>query len=97
MADAALAALSQSTNWVEKRTADDVPYYFEPSSETVTWEKPDCLKSPEEMQSNSGPWAWVRQTDRQTDTGPPRDGEGRGGVEVGRFIESYHRSLLYAG
>lgn len=61
MADAALAALSQSTKWVEKRTADDVPYYFEPSSETVTWEKPDCLKSPEELQSNSGPWAWVRR------------------------------------
>eukprot|EP00752_Nemacystus_decipiens_P006696 g6019.t1 len=59
MSDAALAALSQSTKWVEKRTADDVPYYFEPSSETVTWEKPDCLKSPEELQSNSGPWAWV--------------------------------------
>lgn len=59
-ADAALAALSQSTKWVEKRTADDVPYFFEPSSETVTWEKPDCLKSPEELESNSGPWAWVR-------------------------------------
>ncbi|CAM9483599.1 unnamed protein product, partial [Ectocarpus sp. 8 AP-2014] len=59
MSDAAVAALSQSTNWIEKRTADDVPYYFEPSSETVTWEKPDCLKSPEELQSNSGPWAWV--------------------------------------
>ncbi|CAM9943985.1 unnamed protein product [Scytosiphon promiscuus] len=59
MSDTALAALSQSNLWVEKRTADDVPYYFEPSSETVTWEKPDCLKSPEELQSNSGPWAWV--------------------------------------
>lgn len=58
--DAQIAALAHSTKWIEKRTADDVPYYFEPSSETVTWEKPDCLKSPEELQTNSGPWAWVR-------------------------------------
>lgn len=57
--DAQLAALSRSNKWVEKHTADNVPYYFEPSSETVTWEKPDCLKSAAEIETNSGPWAWV--------------------------------------
>lgn len=54
-----MADLARSNRWVEKHTADGVPYYFEPSSETVTWEKPDCLKSAAELETNSGPWAWV--------------------------------------
>ena len=93
VADAALAALSQSTKWVEKRTADDVPYYFEPSSETVTWEKPDCLKSPEELQSNSGPWAWVRQGRGQETGEGEEEGGGRGSVK-GWDVSSFCRSFV---
>ena len=30
--------------WVEKRTADGVPYYFNEGSEAVTWDIPDELR-----------------------------------------------------
>jgi myosin heavy subunit len=46
-------------SWVEKLTADKVPYYFNTASETVSWDKPNCLKTAEEKQHDDGEWVWV--------------------------------------
>jgi Myosin N-terminal SH3-like domain len=59
MSSAATAALTSAANWLEKRTADGVPYYFNTATETCDWDKPDCLKSAEELDTGAGAWVWV--------------------------------------
>jgi Myosin N-terminal SH3-like domain len=59
MSSAASAALTSAANWLEKRTADGVPYYFNTATETCDWDKPDCLKSAEELDTGAGAWCWV--------------------------------------
>ena len=54
-----MARASGNTNWVEKVTIDGAHYYYNPSTEAVAWDKPDCLKSREEMETDSGEWVWV--------------------------------------
>jgi hypothetical protein len=48
-----------SATWMEKITADGVPYYYDSSNDAVSWEKPDALKSADELEKDSGEWAWV--------------------------------------
>ncbi len=55
----ALSQLSKSANWKEKYTADNTQYYWNASTETVSWDKPTCLMSDEEIDSTSGDWVWV--------------------------------------
>jgi myosin heavy subunit len=49
--------------WVEKFTADGVAYYYNTSSESVSWDKPDCLKTAEEKHQEEGEWVWVTHPD----------------------------------
>lgn len=46
-------------SWIEKMTADKVPYYYNTASESVSWDKPNCLKTAEEMKHDDGEWVWV--------------------------------------
>jgi myosin heavy subunit len=46
-------------SWVEKFTADKVPYYYNTVSESVSWDKPNCLKTAEERHQDEGEWVWV--------------------------------------
>ena len=36
--------------WVEKKTVDGVAYYVHPETGSVSWDKPDNLKSGEELE-----------------------------------------------
>ena len=54
----ALANL-QDPGWTAKFTADKVPYYHHPVSGSVSWDKPDSLKSAEERARDDGEWVWV--------------------------------------
>ena len=53
------ARQSSNANWTEKRTADGMAYYYNASTEEVTWDKPNALKSAEELQQDTGDWVWV--------------------------------------
>lgn len=46
-------------SWIEKLTADKVPYYYNTTSESVSWDKPNCLKTAEEKQQDDGEWVWI--------------------------------------
>ena len=54
-----MARESQQGHWVEKVTVDGALYYSNPSTEAVSWDKPDCLKTDEELQTEAGEWIWV--------------------------------------
>jgi hypothetical protein len=45
--------------WEERWTLDDVPYYYNSKTEAVSWEKPDELKTAEELEHEAGEWTWV--------------------------------------
>jgi len=45
--------------WEERWTVDELPYYYNKMTEGVTWEKPDALKTDEELEHESGEWTWV--------------------------------------
>jgi hypothetical protein len=53
-----LASL-QDAGWVTKMTADKVPYYHHPTSGSVSWDKPECLKTAEERSRDEGEWVWI--------------------------------------
>lgn len=40
-------------------TVDGVHYYYNSQTESVTWEKPDILKTDAERQESDGEWVWV--------------------------------------
>ncbi len=44
--------------WVEKRTADGVPYYFNEGNEAVTWDMPDELRGKGGSDYDDGSWIW---------------------------------------
>jgi hypothetical protein len=45
--------------WEERWTVDELPYYYNKLTESVTWEKPDALKTDEELEHEAGEWTWV--------------------------------------
>lgn len=45
--------------WVEKQTMDGQEYYYNSTNKAVTWDKPDELRSAEEIEEESGEWFWV--------------------------------------
>ncbi|KAH8088806.1 hypothetical protein JL720_6771 [Aureococcus anophagefferens] len=56
----AMARASANAHWVEKVTVDGVAYYHNAALEKVTYDKPDELKSADELKTESGSWVWVR-------------------------------------
>mmetsp|Transcript_4274 Transcript_4274/g.7882 ORF Transcript_4274/g.7882 Transcript_4274/m.7882 type:complete len:1324 (-) Transcript_4274:156-4127(-) len=53
------AAESDDPNWIEKFTADKVAYYYNTSTESVSWDKPNSLKTADEKERDQGEWVWV--------------------------------------
>ena len=49
----------QGGGWEERFTVDDVPYYYNPSTDCLSWEKPDCLRTEEEKKEGSSHWVWL--------------------------------------
>ena len=45
--------------WLEKSTIDGLPYYYNENTEEITWDKPDALRTPQEIEEESGDWTWV--------------------------------------
>ena len=45
--------------WEEKLTMAGLPYYYNAETEEITWEKPDALRTPEEIAALSGDWVWI--------------------------------------
>ena len=45
--------------WEERFTVDDVPYYYNKSTDCLSWEKPECLRTEEEKKEGSTRWAWL--------------------------------------
>lgn len=45
--------------WQEKQTIDGLPYYYNSDTEEITWDKPDALRTPQEIEEESGDWTWV--------------------------------------
>ena len=45
--------------WEERWTIDEMPYYFNKMTQAVTWDKPDALKTIEELEREEGNWTWV--------------------------------------
>ena len=46
-------------NWIEKYTADKVAYYYNTKTESVSWDKPNYLKTNDEKERDQGEWIWV--------------------------------------
>jgi len=49
---------SGASGWMERNTADGVPYYHNVSTGALSWDKPDELKDSMEIESESGNWVW---------------------------------------
>lgn len=49
----------QGDGWEERITVDGVPYYYNKSTDCLSWEKPDCLRTEEEKKEGSTHWAWL--------------------------------------
>ncbi|KAH9255732.1 hypothetical protein BASA81_006126 [Batrachochytrium salamandrivorans] len=49
---------AEDAAWEERWTVDDLPYFYNIKTEAVTWEKPDALKTEEELELD-GEWTWV--------------------------------------
>ena len=45
--------------WVQRRTLDGLVYYYEPDSGRVSWEKPEELKTDQEILEDQAEWVWV--------------------------------------
>merc|ERR1719199_1509759 len=50
------AALAKTTEWTEHKAADGRTYYYKASTNESTWDKPDDLKSAEELAQNNTVW-----------------------------------------
>lgn len=50
---------SNDPNWIEKFTADKVAYYYNTATESVSWDKPNSLKTADEKERDQGEWVWV--------------------------------------
>lgn len=47
--------------WATYQTADGLEYYFNSVTEETTWDKPDSLKSQDEL--DTGDWYWIPDDD----------------------------------
>lgn len=45
-------------NWAEYTTEDGRPYFHNIVTNEITWEKPDCLKTEQEL-GRAGDWRWI--------------------------------------
>lgn len=52
-------AAAAASGWMEKKTLEGMEYYYNKNSEDVSWEKPDALKTPEELEEAKGEWMWI--------------------------------------
>ena len=50
--------MADASGWMECQTADGQLYYYNPQTEETSWDKPDALKSTEELE-NQGDWVWA--------------------------------------
>jgi hypothetical protein len=89
-----MARASFNANWVEKVTVDGARYYYNPSTEAVAWDKPDCLKSREELETDSGEWIWVSDPH---EVWVPARVLSRTGTEVGVQLQSGQRRTIVPG
>lgn len=46
-------------SWQEKQTIDGLPYYYNSSTEEITWDKPEALMSRDEKAEDEGQWVWI--------------------------------------
>jgi len=47
------------SGWMERKTADGVPYYHNVSTGALSWDKPDEMKDAYEVENEQGNWVWV--------------------------------------
>ena len=55
-------AAGEDAGWVELLTPENVPYYYNKVTKATTWDKPDCLKSSDELDKD-GEWVWMPHAD----------------------------------
>lgn len=53
---------AEAADWMELTTPEGYKYYHNKVSNVTTWDKPDCLKSPDEM-DRAGEWVWMPHED----------------------------------
>ena len=54
----------QGGGWEERFTVDGVPYYYNPSTDCLSWEKPECLRTEEEKREGSSRWVWIEDPEQ---------------------------------
>ena len=54
----------QGNGWEERFTVDGVPYYYNPSTDCLSWEKPECLRTEEEKREGSSRWVWLEDPEQ---------------------------------
>lgn len=54
----------QGGGWEERFTVDGVPYYYNPSTDCLSWEKPECLRTEEERREGSSRWVWIEDPEQ---------------------------------
>jgi len=47
------------TSWVESETYEGKRYFFNPEGPAIRWDKPEELKTPEDVEKTSGEWIWA--------------------------------------
>lgn len=52
-----------SHSWEERKTIDNMPYYYNTKTEALTWDKPDALKSRDSLKAKAADWCWVQDDD----------------------------------
>lgn len=55
---ASAGLVTHGSGWMERKTADGVPYYHNVTSGELTWDKPDEMKDASELHHDSGNWVW---------------------------------------
>ena len=49
-----------ATAWCERFTVNGTPYYHHTGTGKVAWEKPDALKTADELKIDKGSWIWLK-------------------------------------
>jgi hypothetical protein len=80
--------------WECRNTSDGVPYYYNFLSDSVTWDKPDALKSQAERNQDDGEWVWVSDP---TEAWVPARVQTRAGNKVTVVLDNGSSSTVMAG